>query len=95
MPVFKLNSIICDPSRFVWNAFKSNVVQFGVGAAMASEKLKVFALAGQSNIVGHANPHTMALYTIRGTSGILSLPKCFFKDNVLAVESYKDRVILP
>jgi len=30
------------------------------GTLVAGEKLKVFILAGQSNMVGHANPHTMA-----------------------------------
>ena len=29
-------------------------------STLAGEKLKVFILAGQSNMVGHANPHTMA-----------------------------------
>ena len=27
---------------------------------IAGEKLQVFILAGQSNMVGHANPHTIA-----------------------------------
>ena len=31
-----------------------------VGNASASEKLKVFILAGQSNTVGHARGHTIA-----------------------------------
>ena len=30
-----------------------------VAPVIAKEKLKIFILAGQSNMVGHANPHTI------------------------------------
>ena len=34
----------------------------------AGEKLKIFILAGQSNMVGHANPHTIATLTQTGSA---------------------------
>ena len=45
----------------------------------AGEKLKVFILAGQSNMVGHANPHTLATLYHSGDARDRELIKLVFK----------------
>ena len=44
------------------------------------EKLKIFILAGQSNTVGHANPHTIATLYNSGSDRDNELVKLVFKD---------------
>ena len=48
--------------------------------AVAAEKLKIFILAGQSNTVGHANPHTIATLYQSGDSRDEALAKMVFKE---------------
>lgn len=50
------------------------------GPLGAGEKLKIFILAGQSNMVGHANPHTIATLYQSGTKRDNELAKMVFKD---------------
>jgi len=47
--------------------------------AVAAEKLKIFILAGQSNTVGHANPHTIATLYQSGDPRDEALAKMVFK----------------
>ena len=49
-----------------------------VGNASASEKLKVFILAGQSNTVGHARGHTIATLYKAGKPGDAGLTRLVF-----------------
>ncbi len=49
------------------------------GTLVAGEKLKVFILAGQSNMVGHANPHTMATLYQSGNARDAELARMVFK----------------
>ncbi|MDA7493367.1 sialate O-acetylesterase [Akkermansiaceae bacterium] len=46
----------------------------------AAEKLKIFILAGQSNMVGHANPHTAATLYQSGSPRDEALGKMVFKE---------------
>lgn len=46
----------------------------------AGEKLKVFILAGQSNMVGHANPHTIATLYQSGDARDKELAQLVFKE---------------
>ena len=48
--------------------------------AVAAEKLKIFILAGQSNTVGHANPHTIATLYQSGDPRDEALAKMVFKE---------------
>lgn len=48
--------------------------------AVAGEKLKIFILAGQSNTVGHANPHTIATLYQSGDPRDEALAKMVFKE---------------
>ena len=48
--------------------------------AVAEEKLKIFILAGQSNTVGHANPHTIATLYQSGAPRDEALAKMVFKE---------------
>ena len=48
--------------------------------AVAAEKLKIFILAGQSNTVGHANPHTIATLFQSGDPRDEALAKMVFKE---------------
>jgi alpha-galactosidase len=48
--------------------------------AVAAEKLKIFILAGQSNTVGHANPHTIATLCQSGDPRDEALAKMVFKE---------------
>lgn len=50
------------------------------GPQCAGEKLKIFILAGQSNTVGHANPHTIATLYQSGTARDTELTKMVFKE---------------
>ncbi|MEN8785342.1 MAG: sialate O-acetylesterase [Akkermansiaceae bacterium] len=47
--------------------------------AVGAEKLKIFILAGQSNTVGHANPHTIATLYQSGDPRDEALAKLVFK----------------
>ena len=49
------------------------------GPVSAGEKLKVFILAGQSNMVGHANPHTIATLYQSGSDKDNRLAEMVFK----------------
>jgi alpha-galactosidase len=48
--------------------------------AGAAEKLKIFILAGQSNTVGHANPHTVATLYQSGNARDEALARLVFKE---------------
>ena len=48
--------------------------------AVAAEKLKIFILAGQSNTVGHANPHTIATLYQSGDPRDEALAKMVFQE---------------
>lgn len=50
------------------------------GPAVAAEKLKIFILAGQSNTVGHANPHTIATLYQSGDPRDEALAKMVFQE---------------
>ena len=47
---------------------------------LAKEKLKIFILAGQSNMVGHADAHTIATLFNSGNDRDNSLTKLVFKN---------------
>ena len=47
---------------------------------IAKEKLKIFILAGQSNMVGHADAHTIATLFHSGTERDNKLTQLVFKD---------------
>lgn len=51
-----------------------------VSPVVAAEKLKIFILAGQSNTVGHANPHTIATLYQSGDPRDEALAKMVFKE---------------
>ena len=69
---------------------------FAQPAEAESKKLKVFILSGQSNMVGHANGHTMGtLFKADGPKEVsvaqraaAALPE--FKGNAVAMESYTE-----
>ena len=48
--------------------------------AVAAEKLRIFILAGQSNTVGHANPHTIATLYQSGDPRDEALAKMVFRE---------------
>lgn len=50
------------------------------GPVVAKEKLKIFLLAGQSNMVGHGNPHTIATLYQSGSARDSALAEMVFKD---------------
>ena len=51
-----------------------------ISPAFANEKLKIFILAGQSNMVGHADAHTIATLFHSGNDRDNSLTKLVFKN---------------
>ncbi len=61
-----------------------------ISPTFANEKLKVFILAGQSNMVGHANPHTMATLYQSDDPRDKELTKLVFKSDGLASKKTLD-----
>lgn len=59
-------------------------------SAIAGEKLKVFILAGQSNMVGHANPHTIATLFQSTDPRDRELTRLVFKDGSAASKKALD-----
>ncbi len=60
---------------------------------VAQEKLKVFILAGQSNMVGHANPHTIATLYHSGDARDKQLIDLVFKEGCgLSKETLKEQL---
>ena len=60
---------------------------------LANEKLKVFILAGQSNMVGHADAHTIATLFNSGNDRDNRLTKLVFKnDSMLSKKSLEDQL---
>ena len=61
---------------------------------LANEKLKVFILAGQSNMVGHADAHTIATLFNSGNDRDNRLTKLVFKnDTVLSKKSLEGQLV--
>ena len=61
---------------------------------LANEKLKVFILAGQSNMVGHADAHTIATLFNSGNDRDDGLTKLVFKnDSILSKKSLEDQLV--
>ncbi len=61
--------------------------------AFSKEKLKVFILAGQSNMVGHARAHTMATLYHSGTTRDKKLTELVFKkDGNLSKKTLEDQL---
>ena len=58
-----------------------SVVLLVATALSAGEKLKVFILAGQSNIVGHARAHTIATLYKMGKPKDAELAKLVFRND--------------
>jgi alpha-galactosidase len=60
----------------------------------AGEKLKIFLLAGQSNMVGHARPHTIAtLYASDNARDKELLERVFGKDSAIARKTLEDQLV--
>ena len=66
------------PAAFVVAA--SILIAVIASPAVAAEKLKIFIMAGQSNTVGHANPHTIATLYASDNARDQELTKMVFKD---------------
>ena len=61
---------------------------------LANEKLKIFILAGQSNMVGHADAHTIATLFNSGNDRDNSLTKLVFKnDSGLSKKSLEEQLV--
>ena len=61
---------------------------------LANEKLKIFILAGQSNMVGHADAHTIATLFNSGNDRDNRLTKLVFKnDTVLSKKSLEEQLV--
>jgi alpha-galactosidase len=61
---------------------------------LAEEKLKIFLLAGQSNMVGHANPHTIATLYQSGEPRDNGLAELVFKeDSGLSKKSLEQQMV--
>ena len=68
---------------------------FAQPAAAESKKLKVFILAGQSNMVGHANGHTMAtLFSADGPKDEALAKLVFGKDAKMSKQRYDEAIAL-
>jgi len=61
-------------------------------AADAAKPVKVFILAGQSNMVGHANYITVPALLTAGEPGVKELAKFIFKDGAIAPGDVKDQL---
>ena len=69
------------------------VISTFVSPSLANEKLKIFILAGQSNMVGHADAHTIATLFNSGNDRDNSLTKLVFKnDSMLSKKSLEDQL---
>ena len=60
----------------------------------AGEKLKIFILAGQSNMVGHANPHTIATLTQTGSARDKELLQLVFGEGSDVTREAVDRQLV-
>ncbi len=68
---------------------------FAQPAEAASRKLKIFILSGQSNMVGHANGHTMGtLFNMDGPRDEALIDLVFGKDTKLSKQRYDETLAL-
>ena len=64
-------------------------------AEAAAKKLKVFILAGQSNMVGHSNVHTMgSLFNADGPKDQALTDLVFGKDTTISKKRYEETMAL-
>lgn len=86
-------TMIATPFRKLCALVLAGAVLSIADPAPAGEKLKIFILAGQSNMVGHANAHTIATLYQSGDARDEALAKMVFKeDSGLSKKALEDQL---